>query len=191
MARDRVNQASHHMPPNFGQIPLIPSELANNIGDSNYWPALVVELMKRIPQVPTETSPKEDKLADRVARQNPKVYDGSYDPVVLEEWIKGMEKIFTVVEVLEEKKVDIGTYYLTNEADIWWTTVKDKLVGPEFTLNKFLSELRAKSYPVMVQRQKENEFMELKMSSTMTMMQYASKFTELSRLVPEFLSSKG
>jgi len=81
-------------------------------------------------------------------------------------------------------------YYLTGEADIWWNTVKDKLVGPEFTWNKLLSELRAKSYPVVVQRQKEKEFMELKMSGTMTVMQYASKFTELSRFVPEFVSSE-
>ena len=110
-------------------MPPIPSELANNIGDPNYWPALVAELMKRIPQVPTEAPPKEDKLADRVARRNPKVYDGSYDPVVLEEWTREMEKIFTVVEVPEGKKVNIGTCYLTGEADIWWNTVKDKLVG--------------------------------------------------------------
>jgi len=68
--------------------------------------------------------------------------------------------------------------------------VKDKLVGPEFTWNKFLSELRAKFYPVVVHSQKEKEFMELKMSGTMTVMQYASKFTELSRFVPEFVSSE-
>ena len=55
--------------------------------------------MKRIPQVPAETPPKENKLVERVARRNPKVYDGSYDPVVLEEWIRGMEKIVTMVEV--------------------------------------------------------------------------------------------
>jgi len=146
--------------------------------------------MKRIPQVHAETPPKEDKLADRVARCNSKVYDGSYDPAVLEEWIRGMEKIFTVVEVPEGKRVNIGTYYLTGEADIWWNTVKDKLVGPEFIRNKFLSELRAKFYPVVVQRKKEKEFMELKMSDTMTVMQYASKFTELSRFVPEFVSSE-
>jgi len=40
--------------------------------------------------------------------------------------------------------------------------------GPEFTWNKFLSELMEKFYPVVVQRQKEKEFMELKMSGTMT-----------------------
>ena len=46
---------------------------------------------------------------------------------------KGNGENFTVVEVPEEKKLNIGTYYLTGEADIWWNTVKDKLVGPKFT----------------------------------------------------------
>jgi len=68
----------------------------------------------------------------------------------MEEWIRGMEKIFTVVEVPEEKKVNVGTYYLIGEVDIWWNTVKDKLVGLEFTWNKFLTDLRAKFYPVVV-----------------------------------------
>ena len=68
--------------------------------------------------------------------------------------------------------------------------MKNKVVGPEFAWIKFLSELRAKFYPAVVQRKKEKEFMELKMSCTMTVMQYASKFTELSRFVPEFVSSK-
>jgi len=107
------------MPPNFGQMPPIPSELANNIGDLNYWLDLVAELMKRILQVPTEIPPNEDKLTDRVARCNPKVYNGTYDPAVSEVWIRGKEKIFTMVQVPEEKKVNIGTYYLTGETYIW------------------------------------------------------------------------
>jgi len=32
--------------------------------------------------------------------------------------------------------------------------------------------------------------MELKMSGTMTVIQYVSKFTELSRFIPEFVSSE-
>jgi len=108
--------------------------------------------MSRIPQVPAEIPHKEDKLVDRVARCSPKVYEGTYCPIIFEEWIRGTEKIFIVVEVLEEKKVNIRTYYLTGKVDIWWNTVKDKLVGLEFTWSKFLSELRAKFYPVVVQR---------------------------------------
>ena len=60
------------------------------------------------------------------------MYDGNYEPVVLEEWVRGIEKIFIVVEVPEEKKVNIGMYYLTIETDIW-NTIKGRLVGPEFT----------------------------------------------------------
>jgi len=42
----------------------------------------------------------------------------------------------------------------------------------------------------MVQRQKEKEVVELKISGTIITMQYMSKFTELSRFVPEFISSE-
>jgi len=82
--------------------------------------------------------------------------------VELEEQNREMEKIFIVVEVLDEKNVNIRTFYLTEEVDILWNNVQDGLLGPEFTWNKFLEELRVKFYPVMVQRQKEKEFMELK-----------------------------
>jgi len=107
------------VPPNFAQMPPTPLEFANNIGDPNYWLALVAELMKRISQVRTKTPPNDDKLVDRVARCKPKVYDENYNPVVLKEWVRGMEKIITVAEVPKEKKVNIGTYYLTSEANIW------------------------------------------------------------------------
>ena len=74
--------------------------------------------MKQIPPVPLLSS-EEDRIANRVPQHNLKTYDGQYDPVELEEWLKGIEKIFIVPEVTEEKKVNIGTFYLTREADIW------------------------------------------------------------------------
>jgi len=52
-----------------------------------------------------------------------------------------------------------------------------------------LEELRAKFYQVVVQWQRENESMEPKMSGSTTMMQYTSKFTELSRFILKFVSS--
>jgi len=86
--------------------------------------------MQHIPLVPLVDPPKEDKLANRVVRRNPGTYGGSNDPVELEEWIKGMKKIFIVIEVAEEKKVNIGTFYLTTEANIWWSNVKNRIIGP-------------------------------------------------------------
>jgi len=84
-----------------------------------YWKPLVADLMQRIPPAPPVNPPKEDKLADRITRYNPKTYGGSYDPLELEELIRCMEKIFAVIKVPKEKKVIIGTFYLTEKVDIW------------------------------------------------------------------------
>jgi len=79
--------------------------------------------------------------------------------------IRGIEKSFTIVEVPEDKKVNIEAFYITEEVDFSWNTVKDRLLGPDFTWNRFLEEL--------------------KMSGSMT-----SKFAELSRFILEFMSSE-
>ena len=82
-------------------------EAYSSVEDPNYWKNLVTELMKRIPTAPSgskllpEQPPRSNKLANSVARCNPKVYDRNLDPVELEDWIRRMDKIFAVVEVLE------------------------------------------------------------------------------------------
>ena len=126
---NRINKNSQQDP---SGDPTLALEVSSTVEDPNYWKNLVIELMKRIPPaspttpVPPENSSKSDKLADRVAQCNPKVYDGNLDPVELEDWIREMEKIFAIVKVPKEKKVNIETFYLAGEADIWCSTVKDK-----------------------------------------------------------------
>jgi len=87
----------------------------------------------------------------------------------LEEWIRGIEKIFTTLEFPEDKKVNIGIFYLTKEVRFWWKAIKERLLGLDST-SRFLEEL--------------------KMSGSLTVMQYASKFTELSKFISEFVSSE-
>ena len=55
---------------------------------------------------PKSTS-KPDKLADRIARCNLKFYNGNFENVKLEEWIRGTEKIFKIREVSKERKLNI------------------------------------------------------------------------------------
>lgn len=187
-SQNSENQVNENFQQNLSENPTVAREVSGSVEDPNYWKNLVIVLMKRIPAAPSgsevlpEHPPRSDKLVDRVARRNPKVYDGNLDVVELEDWIRGMEKIFTVVEVPEEKKVNRGAFYLAGEADIWWSTVKNKLQGCEFTWAKFLEKIRAKFYPITVQRQMEKEFMELKMSGNMTVTQYARKFMEFIKI---------
>ena len=77
-----------------------------------HWQALVAKLMQRIPPVPLVNPPKEDKLADKVAILNPKTYGETHDPMKLEKWIRGMEKILAVINVPEEKRVKIKMFFL-------------------------------------------------------------------------------
>ena len=63
---------------------------AKNPNDPNYWQTLVLKLLKSNPPIPLKGPAKEDKIADRVARRNPKIYDGKYDPIKLE-WIRGTD----------------------------------------------------------------------------------------------------
>jgi len=51
----------------------------------DYRKNLVAELMKRIPPVPLKTTSKVDKLTNRLAQHNPKIYDGKFDAKELEE----------------------------------------------------------------------------------------------------------
>ena len=45
----------------------------------------------------------------------------------LEARIRGIENIFTTVEVLEDKKVNIRAFQLIEGVDFWWNTIKDGL----------------------------------------------------------------
>jgi len=37
--------------------------------------------------------------------------------------------------------MNIETFYLTGEIDIWWNTVKNRLLGLDFTWSRFVEEL--------------------------------------------------
>jgi len=40
-----------------------------------------------------------------------------------------------------DKRVNIETFYLTSETNIWWNTMKNRLLGFGFTWSKFMEEL--------------------------------------------------
>ena len=100
-----------------------------------------------------------------------------------------MKKNF-MIEVPEEKSINIMMFDLARKADIRWSIVKDKLIGPKLTWSKFLEELRAKFYPITIQWEKKKEFSELRMIGSTSVMQYASKIIELSQFILDFVASE-
>ena len=51
-------------------------------------------------------------------KRNPIVFEGTVDPVVAEEWIGMLEKIFEFVQIKDVEKVNYVWYMLRNDARI-------------------------------------------------------------------------
>ncbi|XP_026458737.1 uncharacterized protein LOC113359288 [Papaver somniferum] len=59
-------------------------------------------------------------LVRRFSEQKPDSFKGSPDPLVAEDWIDKIEKIFTLLGVNDEDKLDLAVFKLEGEATRWW-----------------------------------------------------------------------
>ncbi|KAK9697647.1 hypothetical protein RND81_08G051100 [Saponaria officinalis] len=120
-------------------------------------------------------------IFDKFARRRPPTYDGLCDPVVLEAWIREMEKLFTATLCPEDQKVGIATYYLQREADNWWSISRAAIQAqPGFGWAHFCEALKRRFYPDELRWQKERDFLRLEQGK-FSVQTYADKFMELSR----------
>jgi len=75
---------------------------------------------------------------EKIDHSRPPKYNGTVDPRVMNEWVDQFESLFAVHQTPEDKKVDIATFYLHEEAGKWWKQVKVACSWEE--LKKMLSE---------------------------------------------------
>ena len=57
-------------------------------------------------------------------KANPLNFRGAFDPDKAEEWIKAMEKVFSILTRTDYQKVAFTTYMLEADAKFWWNSVK-------------------------------------------------------------------
>ncbi|KAK1394591.1 GRAS family transcription factor [Heracleum sosnowskyi] len=100
-----------------------------------------------------------------------------------------MEKAFALIEVTEDKKTEYASYFLKNEASYWWET--SRAMEPEglITWVRFTELFLERYFPDYMRDQMELKFLELKQGS-MTVPQYETRFTELSRFVPTYVDTE-
>ncbi|KAK9675625.1 hypothetical protein RND81_11G019500 [Saponaria officinalis] len=120
-------------------------------------------------------------IFNKFAKHHPPTYDGTCDPVLLEAWIRELEKLFTATQCPDNQKVDVATYYLHREAGNWWAISKTTIQAtPGFNWARFCEALKKIFYPDELRWQKEREFLRLEQGN-MSVQAYADKFMELSR----------
>ena len=60
-------------------------------------------------------------------KANPPSFRGAYDPDAANEWIKEMEKIFSILICTEEQKVSFVAFMLKVDTMFWWNDTRNLL----------------------------------------------------------------
>jgi len=94
-----------------------------------------------------------------------------------------MENLFEIMECPARFKVALATYRFEGEVEYWWGTVKPRADENPMTWDRLKEMMDNQYYPRDVRRMKEREFLSLKQGS-LSVMEYATKFNELSRFAP-------
>ncbi|KAK9735244.1 hypothetical protein RND81_04G193300 [Saponaria officinalis] len=137
-------------------------------------------------------------MTKAVSLQRPEYFDGKGDPVKLEAWVRSFDKIFTTLNCEENLRIPQATHYLVDNADIWWTENKDRLMAPmpridngvnvvrEMNWEEFKTALRSEFFPEHIKRAKKTEFNNLRQGS-LTVQKYYNQFKELARFALELV----
>jgi len=86
-------------------------------------------------------------------------------------------------------KMHLATYQFKKEAEFWWGTIKPGVGEPVLTWNQLKALMDAQYYPQDVRRVKKLEFLCLNQEE-MSVIEYAAKFNELSRLAPNQVATE-
>ncbi|XP_019171422.1 PREDICTED: uncharacterized protein LOC109166977 [Ipomoea nil] len=122
----------------------------------------------------------------------PPTFTGEEDPVVLEEWVRTFDKIFSIVGCPEERRVELASFYFSHEADLWWMHEGPAcLEEPDFDWTALKDRMRERFYPAHVRAAMYKEFLHLQQGSSLVV-EYHKRFLELARfarlLVPTELA---
>jgi hypothetical protein len=133
------------------------------------------------PQAPPP--PSRDRLGD-FQHTKPLTFPHTVEPMDANDWLMSIEKL-QVVQCNNPEKVLRASHQLSGPAVDWWDAYVEAHEEPE-SIN--WSELRAAFHahhvPQGVITLKRKEFQDLKQGS-MSMNEYATKFTQLSRYAPQ------
>ncbi|KAK9689059.1 hypothetical protein RND81_09G032300 [Saponaria officinalis] len=125
-------------------------------------------------------------MTKAVSLQRPEYFDGKGDP------------IFTTLNFEENLRIPQATHYLVDNADIWWTENKDRVMAPTprndngvnivraMNWEEFKTALRSEFFPEHINRAKKTEFNNLKQGS-LTVQEYYNQFQELARFALELV----
>ena len=125
---------------------------------------MVIELAEEKRSKSKPTVKTASSMSKRISQNKPPTYSGTGELVALESWLREFDKLFNVVQCPEHLRVDQAAFYLQEEADYWWSNVRDSMMSdPDNPLSwkDFKTMIRENFYPPHIRLQKCNEFSRL------------------------------
>lgn len=121
-------------------------------------------------------------IFEKFLKRGPPEFTGADDPLVADDWIVRMEKIFRVFECTNQQKVQLAAYMFRGVAEDWWRTIQRhyEAIGDEIAWTAFKADFLRKFIPSHIRDRKMREFQAL-VQGSMTVYQYEVRFTQLSR----------
>ncbi|XP_021754404.1 myb-like protein Z [Chenopodium quinoa] len=130
-------------------------------------------------------------MAKKLATLKPPLFMGKEDPMLVENWVRDFDKIFTVAGTPEAQKVDQATFYLRENADTWWENEGSVFRAQEnFKWEVFKQPSRIDFSPKHIRRQKYSEFSRFNQTVGMSVQEYAEKFNKYARFCPNVVPNE-
>ena len=130
-----------------------------------------------------------EPVYERFRKQQPPMFEGDIDPLIVKEWRCSLERIFDFMKLTDQEKVACAVYQMKNNARIWWDVVKRTVDVNTLTWMGFLELFNSKYYNANILDAKMDEFQELKQGNS-TVIEYAQKFDQLSRFAPGLVATE-
>ncbi|MQL72963.1 hypothetical protein Taro_005306 [Colocasia esculenta] len=131
-------------------------------------------------------------IMERFKRMSPPSFKGESDPLLVESWMREIEKIFRAIRCAEDDKVTLATYMLQERSDVWWSSLlrtrfEDGAV--EIGWDEFVRLFRTKFVPEHIQDKMEQEFLSLTQGS-MIVLEYEARFAKLLKYAPHIVADE-
>lgn len=112
----------------------------------------------------------------------PPLFNGVKDPVVADDWINKMEKLFRFFRCSDTEKVAFAVFMLKGEADHWWNCTRPILRAQHLmiTWEIFLNAFKRQYISDIAKRRLQMEFLNLTQGNK-SVDEYESRFTSLGR----------
>ncbi|XP_028052466.1 uncharacterized protein LOC114256965 [Camellia sinensis] len=116
----------------------------------------------------------------------PPSFKGGIEPMKVEAWVLGIEKLFKVFSCTEAQKVQLATFTLEDEARRWWMLTRTVHQG--LTWDRFLELFYDKYFPHSIRDKKVTEFETLRQGNR-AVAEYEAQFAELASFAPHMVDT--